>query len=80
MQEALDLWEIKNSWEDFWLINFADNQQDKAQPAGLKKSILYIKCRNSIWVNELRFKQGFLLSRLQKRFKRIKIEQVRFYC
>ncbi len=79
MQESLDFQNIKNSWNEFLATNFSDGWRGKTEPTILRKRVLHIRCAGSVWVSELRLKQEFLLNQIKKKFKKIKIEKVRFY-
>lgn len=48
------------------------------KPQKIEKNILFLKVENSVWRNELRFKQEIMKERINKYFKEKIVKSIRF--
>jgi predicted nucleic acid-binding Zn ribbon protein len=75
--EAMEFAGLIKKWDEI-IKEVADKEfVKKSQPVELKKSILIVDCLNSIWANELRFKEEKILEKIKVKTK-VKVEKIKF--
>ena len=70
----LDEAELFSNWESI----VGEQSAEASTPEELKKGLLTIRCRSTAWATQLRLLEGEILPRIQEKYPKLEIAEIRF--
>lgn len=78
MEEELRFKKIKDGWEEIIENSLGQKFVGKSKPLKFKNKFLMVRCRNSVWANELQIKENLVLKETKIKFKSLALERIKF--
>lgn len=78
LERELEFKKLTKEWEGIISDSLGEKFKNKSKPLKLKNKFLTVRCQNSVWANEFQIKEKLILKTIEKKFKNLELEKMRF--